>query len=659
MDNIQRYELKQNKNGDEYELLLYVDESLAEFADELGSEPKARTDFLETAKQIVKERYPKLRVSVVKIICGGIVVTAIPFTLHVNKIQAASQTPITTQANVSSLIYYEVTAKDTLWNIARKYNTTVDLMKKANQLTTDTLQLNQRLIIPKAIHLVGSGDYLSVLAKNYDTTVDAIKEANKLTSDATKIGQTLIIPVLLNNIGESRVQTGTTEQPAPTQGANYTVIPGDTLYSIGKRFQVSVDQLVSTNDLTSIALQIGQVLTIPTTSTANPPSPSNTNTPLEQTKIHTVVVGDTLYSIARKNNVTVDTLREVNQLNTNVLGIGQVLTIPSYIGETETEKPTERSSTYTVVAGDNLWTITQRLGLTVADLRAANQLTTDSLQIGQKLTIPPKSEAKTDPVPVLDEVRTTFTCMVRSGDSLSVIANRFDITVDQLRTANQLNSDVLQIGQVLTIPNGLNEPSTTTNNTITYQTHTVASGDNIWGLSIRYGIPQHELLKANNLTTSSALSIGQTLKIPMHNIAVKPVVSEKHGEYLDWWTEAQYVFTIGKTAKVTDFATGKSFFIKRTIGANHADSETVTANDSTIAQSIWGGYSWTPRAVILEVDGRKIAASMSFMPHEREYITNNGITGHFDVYFGNSTRHIDGKADPSHQAQVEKAAGLQ
>lgn len=117
-------------------------------------------------------------------------------------------------------------------------------------------------------------------------------------------------------------------------------------------------------------------------------------------------------------------------------------------------------------------------------------------------------------------------------------------------------------------------------------------------------------------------------------------------------------FHYWKKAKVTDLVTGKSFYIQRTIGANHADSETVSASDTNVAKSIWGGFSWNTRAVILEVDGRKLAASMSFMPHEREYIANNGITGHFDVYFANSTRHADGKPDPLHQAQVERAAGL-
>jgi hypothetical protein len=98
--------------------------------------------------------------------------------------------------------------------------------------------------------------------------------------------------------------------------------------------------------------------------------------------------------------------------------------------------------------------------------------------------------------------------------------------------------------------------------------------------------------------------------------------------------------------------------LEKTIGANHADSETFTVNDTNIAKSIWEGFSWTPRAVILEINGRKIAASMNFMPHEREYIAGNGITGHFDVYFGNSTRHVDGKPDSSHQRQVEIAAGI-
>ena len=196
-------------------------------------------------------------------------------------------------------------------------------------------------------------------------------------------------------------------------------------------------------------------------------------------------------------------------------------------------------------------------------------------------------------------------------------------------------------------------------NTITYEGYTVKSGDNIWDLSIKFGVPQAELLKVNGLTTSSRLYIGQKLTIPVHHIAVQSTVSERHGEYLNWWTEAQYVFPINQVATVTDFKTGRFFQIKRTIGANHADCEPLTSNDANIIKQIWGGnYSWSERAVIVSVEGRKIAASMASMPHDIEYITNNNFNGHFDIHFKNSTRHNDGAITPAHQQQVKIAAGL-
>jgi LysM repeat protein len=196
-------------------------------------------------------------------------------------------------------------------------------------------------------------------------------------------------------------------------------------------------------------------------------------------------------------------------------------------------------------------------------------------------------------------------------------------------------------------------------NSSSFLIHRVVSGDTIWDIGVKYGIPQTELFKVNSLKLDSPLYIGQQVKVPQYQIAIKETVSSRHGEHLDWWEEAQYVIPIGKTFKVTDFATGKSFMVKRTIGANHADSETVTAKDSVIAKGIWNGFSWKERPVIIEVDDRKIAASMSFMPHDIEFIKDNGINGHFDIHFKNSTRHKDGKVDHDHQKQVNIAAGVQ
>lgn len=151
-------------------------------------------------------------------------------------------------------------------------------------------------------------------------------------------------------------------------------------------------------------------------------------------------------------------------------------------------------------------------------------------------------------------------------------------------------------------------------------------------------------------------------------------------QLLDWWKSGRSVFSIGTTAKVTDLYTGKTFMAKRTMGTNHADAEAVTKEDTNVIKSIWGGFSWARRPVILTISGKKYAASMSAMPHagldsksayavvnnrsggygtgqNLDVIKGNGMDGHFDIHFLNSTRHKDGQEDPQHQAAVLKAAG--
>ncbi|WP_243122247.1 hypothetical protein [Clostridium thermarum] len=159
-------------------------------------------------------------------------------------------------------------------------------------------------------------------------------------------------------------------------------------------------------------------------------------------------------------------------------------------------------------------------------------------------------------------------------------------------------------------------------------------------------------------------------------------IAEKESkvELLDWWDSARYVFSRGTTAVVTDVYTGKSFKVQRTMGTNHADTEALTKEDTAIIKSIWGGFSWERRPVIVTVDGRKLAASMSAMPHAGvdsepayEYVNNrsngygsgenldvikgNDMDGHFDIHFLNSTRHMDGDKDPQHQTAIKVAAG--
>jgi peptidoglycan hydrolase-like protein with peptidoglycan-binding domain len=189
----------------------------------------------------------------------------------------------------------------------------------------------------------------------------------------------------------------------------------------------------------------------------------------------------------------------------------------------------------------------------------------------------------------------------------------------------------------------------------------------------------------SKLVAAAAKSSTTTAAKPTSTTATKPTTStaaaaEKGGvEMLDWWKEASKVFKIGSTASVTDVKTGKTFKIVRTYGTNHADVEALTANDSKIIKEIWGGWSWTRRPVIIEVNDRKLAASMAAMPHagvdskpantyvsqrsggysrgtNLDKIKDNGMSGHMDVHFLNSRTHGSNKVDPKHQAAVKAAS---
>ncbi len=256
---------------------------------------------------------------------------------------------------------YVVQKGDTLYSIANKLGTTVSELKKENNLTSNTLQIGEVLRVPtkeiyeeeENIYIVKKGDTLYSIAMANNTTVDELKKANNLTSNILSTGQLLKIPSAL--LPES----------------TYTVKKGDSLYSIANKYNTTVDELKRINNLTSNILSIGQILKLPSDKASDVENEENTIS-------YTVQKGDSLYSIARKYDTTIDRIKDLNNLTTNLLSIGQVLLIPT---------DTNLETTYTVQKGDSLYSIAKKYNTTVDRLKQLNNLSSNLLSIGQILIV--------------------------------------------------------------------------------------------------------------------------------------------------------------------------------------------------------------------------------------------------------------------------------
>ena len=239
----------------------------------------------------------------------------------------------------------------------------------------------------------------------------------------------------------------TTSTPGTGTGTSYTVKAGDTLYAIALRYGVTVQAIVNANGLTNANLiRVGQVLTIPGTGTPTTPTTPTTGTS------YTVKAGDTLYAIALRYGVTVQTIINANGItNANLIRVGQVLTIPGTSTPTTPTPPTTPTTgtTYTVKAGDTLYAIALRYGVTVQQIVTANNITNANLiSIGQVLTIPGTGTPTTPTTPTTG---TSYT--VKAGDTLYAIALRYGVTITQLVNANGIaNPNLIRVGQVLIIP---------------------------------------------------------------------------------------------------------------------------------------------------------------------------------------------------------------
>lgn len=460
-------------------------------------------------------------------------------------------------------------------------------------------------------YVVKAGDTLYRIAASYGTTVANLKSWNNLTSDMIHVGQSLIVSTdsssgsTSNNPGSTNSNNNSSSETPPANdnssstgstvnGTRYTVKAGDNLYRIAMNSGTTVANIKSWNNLTSDTIYVGQSLIISTGSSTPESSPSEsnssgaassgssntsdsssveTNTPPANGTRYTVKAGDNLYRLALNNGTTIANIKSWNNLTSDIIYVGQSL-IVSTSGSTGSDNQSNSNSSaasssnptsstpvtngkkYTVKAGDNLYRIALNNNTTVANLKSWNNLTSDTIYIGQSLVVSAdgstnnsassattnvsastSSNATSNKTSSSNVSGTNYT--VKSGDNLYRIALNNGTTVANLKNWNNLTSDNIFVGQSLIISaNGAapktasattSNPTSSTTTSASVQTtavtktegesYTVKAGDNLYRIAVNNNTTVANLMSWNNLT-SEAITVGQKL-IVSETYAVK------------------------------------------------------------------------------------------------------------------------------------------
>lgn len=350
------------------------------------------------------------------------------------------------------------------------------------------------------------------------------------------------------------------------------------------------------------------------------------NVALAQQKTHTVESGETLFSIAQQYNVTVQKLKEWNNLENNQLTIGQTLIVKS--------ADQKSAVTHTVELQETLFSISKQYSVSIAEIKSWNNLSGNNLSVGQELIIYPNSGDNTstanrtdESIVVSSDTQQNTYYTVKSGDTLYKIARSHNMTLEELKELNDLSSNTISIGQQLTVkarsaPPSVAESSTESSPQGKFVNYKISERQNLETILEKFQMDEQEFRALNPDVTASTFQIGQQVTVlapasktydnpyitgaTLKDLGETPVSKYSESEKGQTTTSGELFVPEELTAAHSNIAMGSIIFIENPEngkGVYVRINDRISSNGLKLSEGVWQALDFSsssPRVKIFQ-----------------------------------------------------------
>jgi len=413
--------------------------------------------------------------------------------------------------------YHRVNKGETLSSIALKYGISVAELKENNDLKGSKINRNQELLvkneesvlvvepaktiannsninvdkapksetkIPEQVntvavkHIIKKGESLYSIAKLVNVSIEDLKKINNLKSGKVNAGQEIIVSLPTEPTKDAKNQTAENNFKSIT----HKVEKGESLMTISKKFNISVADLKKLNDFNSSNIQAGQEIKVGEAIDIAEVKVKSSKKEHTKETVHKVIKGESLYTIAEANNMSIEELKQINHLKVNQIKYGQTIKITAdderFDSNVSLDKKDEdagvahngemkdiakasvkslknkqtKETVHKVTKGESLYTIAEANNMSIEELKQINNLSDNQIKYGQTIKLIAESEkiettatskAKTEDTGILHKVV--------SGESYFSIAKIYSCTIDNLKEWNKKSSNKIKVGDKLII----------------------------------------------------------------------------------------------------------------------------------------------------------------------------------------------------------------